>query len=373
MLHESMTRQGYHPFLGPAGMISQPYKGRPACSYCGFCTGFGCWNDSKSGMHVSAIPEAEKTGKLEIRTNSRVTKILSNDKGEVTGVTYVDDQGKEQDQAAGIVILSAFIYENLRLLFLSKANTYPDGLVNNHGQVGKNYMTHSFLGSLGLFPGHRLNVDSGTGAQGVSIDDLNGNNFDHTGLGFIRGGVTTVAGETRPIAMSNTLPPDTPQWGAAYRTFLEENAQSIGSVVSQLEVLSYEANFADLDPQKKDSYGIPVLRLTFDHYENERKLGAYLQQKQHEILKAAGATKIWGGDAIPNPISDHAYGGARMGDDPSSSVVNKYSQAHEAPNLFILGGATYPSTAGYNPTLTLEALAWMSAEYLAKNLDSIAV
>lgn len=374
MVGASMTKQGYHPFPGPAGITSQPYNGRPACTYCGFCTGYGCWTNAKASMHVTAIPEAQKTGKLEIRTNSRVTELLSNDKGEVTGVKYVDDQGQEQEQPAGAVVLSAYTYENVRLLLLSRSGAYPDGLANNHGQVGRNYMAHTYLGANGLFPGHRLNWDSGTAAQGICIDDLNSDNFDHAGLGFIRGGITTVGAEQRPIGMSRIVPPDVPQWGLEYRTFLEENAQAIGTVGTQLETLPYEANFIDLDPNKTDPYGIPVVRLTFDIYDNEHTAGKYIGGKLEEILKAAGATKAWGGgDPVPFAINSHAYGGARMGDDPATSVVNKYSQAHEAPNLLVLGGATFPSTTGYNPTLTIEALAWMAAEHLAENLDSIAI
>ncbi|HET9658904.1 MAG TPA: GMC family oxidoreductase N-terminal domain-containing protein, partial [Thermomicrobiales bacterium] len=115
MASDGLKQSGYHPFPGPAGIISQDFDGRPACSYCGYCTGHGCWNDAKSSTLVSAIPKAEKTGKLEIRTLCRVMKILSNDQGQLTGVQYLDADGVLQEQPAGVVILSTYVYENSRL------------------------------------------------------------------------------------------------------------------------------------------------------------------------------------------------------------------------------------------------------------------
>lgn len=370
---KAMTGLGYHPFPNPAAIISQPFKGRAACSYCGFCTGFGCWDDAKSSTAVSAIPAAEQTGKLEIRENSRVMQILSNDHGQVTGVQYLDANGQLQEQPAGMVILSGYVYENSRLLLLSKSKTFANGLANNHGQVGKYYMAHAYVTGYGHFPGKRLNLFSGTVGQGTEMDDLNGDNFDHTGLGFIRGALTSVGNEARPISMAQTLAPGVKGWGTSYRQWLRENANSVGTVGGQLEILPYEANFLDLDPTKKDPLGMPVVRVTFDFYDNEKRAGQYLVGKMQEIAKAMGATTTWGYPPTPIPINTHAYGGTRMGLDPATSVVNQYSLAHEAPNLAVLGGSTFCSTTGYNPTETIEALAWYAADHIAQNFSKIAV
>ena len=371
----AIKQAGCNPFPQPAAIISQDYNDRPACTYCGYCTGHGCWNDSKSSTLVSAIREAEKTGKLEIRTNSRVTKILSNDKGQVTGVQYLDEQGTSQEQPAGVVILATYVYENSRLLLLSPSNHYPNGLGNNGGNVGKYYMAHSYGGATGLFPGSNFNGLSGTGSQAVAFDDLNGDNFDHTGLGFIRGAIANVAqSESTPIARAGQVPPGTPAWGAAYKQFIRESALSLAAVSTQLEVLPYEANFLDLDPQQKDDIGMPIIRITFSLGDNERKANQYLNPKLEQILKLMGASQTWSApEPATIPINSHAYGGTRMGDYPESSVVNKYGLSHEASNLMILGGSTWCSTTGYNPTETIEAHAWYAADYLAKNLSSIAV
>jgi gluconate 2-dehydrogenase alpha chain len=375
MANDGLKQSGYHPFPGPAGIISQDFDGRPACSYCGYCTGHGCWNDAKSSTLVSAIPKAEKTGKLEIRTLCRVMKILSNDQGQITGVQYLDADGVLQEQPAGVVILSTYVYENSRLLLVSTSDFYKNGLSNNGGNVGKWYMAHSYGGAYATFPGQKLNMMSGTFSQAVCIDDFNGNNFDHTGLGFIQGALVSASqGESTPISRSNSLPPGQKGWGSEYKKYLVENLGSNGSCTTQLEVLPYDANFLDLDPDTTDDLGMPRIRITFDVYDNEKKANAYINPKLEDALKAMGAKQTWSypGPA-PIPVNSHAYGGTRMGDDPSMSVVNKYGISHEASNLMILGGSDWCSTTGYNPTETIYAHAWFAADYLAQNFQSIAV
>jgi gluconate 2-dehydrogenase alpha chain len=374
MVSKAYTELGYHPFPQPAAVLSQPYHGRSACTFCGFCGyGFGCWNDSKSSTLVSAITEAEKTGKLEIRPNSRVMKILSDSGGNVTGVQYLDAHGQLQEQPASFVIVGGYVYENTRLLLLSKARAYPNGLSNNHGQLGKYYIAQAASSVSGLYPNTRLNLWGGTSGQAILIDDLNGDNFDHSGLGFIRGASIQASTNIMPILQATTVPPEIPLWGSAYKSWLQENFNSVGGLTGQMDTLPYEGNFIDLDPTVKDPLGIPVARLTFNYYQNEYKMAAYLTNKLTKIHQAAGATKTWGGALTVIAVHSHAYGGTRMGDDPASSVVNEYSISHEAPNLAVMGGSTFVSTSGYNPTETIQALAWYGAEYIAKNFNKLAV
>jgi gluconate 2-dehydrogenase alpha chain len=375
LARKAMLGLGYHPFPQPAAIATVPYNGRPPCTYCGYCQGFGCWNDSKSSTLVTAIRSAEATGRLEVRPHSRVMRILSNDRGQVTGVEYLDESGELQVQPAGVVILSCYIYENVRLLLLSRSDSYADGLANNHGQVGKNYMSQTYAVHAGLFPGKRLNTFSGAGGQAIAMDDFNGDNFDHTGLDFIRGAVIFAGILNLPIGMSRNVAPGVPQWGAAYKRWMHENADSVGTVYAQVEPLPYEGVFLDLDPQATDPLGDPVVRDTYELHENEINPARFMDHKLAELLNAMGATETWSTFPVgtPLPVNTHAYGGTRMGDDPSSSVVTKYGLSHEAPNLMILGGSTFPGSAGYNPTETLQAHAWYAADYLAQNLNKIAV
>jgi gluconate 2-dehydrogenase alpha chain len=370
----AMRALGYHPFPQPTAILSKAYNGRPACTFCGFCGGFGCWNNSKSSTLVSAIAEARKTGKLEIRPNSRVMKILSDGGGNVTGVEYLDASGELVHQPAHFVILSTYVYENTRLLLLSTSKAYPHGLANNHGQVGKYYLSHSYVSVNGLFPGKQLNLYSGTTGQAVAMDDLNGDNFDHAGLGFIRGSVIFASNGNLPIGTSRTLAPSAPGWGSAYKRWLAENANSVGSLFAQQETLAYHHNFLDLDPTVKDPLGVPVVRITYDWGANEHKAGAYIAKKLDVMVREMGARETWlGFPPIPIALNSHAYGGTRLGQDPETSVVDQYLISHEARNLAVLGGSTFPGTTGYNPTETIEATSWRAAEHIATNFHKLAV
>lgn len=375
LAENAMRELGYNPFPQPTAVNSEPYDDRAACTYCSFCS-MGCWNDSKGSTLVSPIRKAEATGLLDIRPNSRVMKILNNDKGEVTGVEYIDEDGNLQEQPAAVVILSSYIYENNRLLLLSASDYYPDGMSNNAGQLGKYYMSHAYVNRDALFEGTRLNLWGGFSGQAVAMDDLNGSNFDHTGLGFIRGGVIFAQTGRLPINASRVAVPGAPKWGSDYKKWIVENGDSIGNLLAQVEPLPYHDHLLDLDPAAKDPKGVPLLRVAWKYHENEKKATAYIDQKLGEIFEAMGATTSYNTWAPPGsevPINSHAYGGTRMGDDPATSVVNKYGFSHEAPNLMVLGGSTFPTSSGYNPTETIEALALFSCDYLIKNFDDIAV
>lgn len=141
----------------------------------------------------------------------------SNDQGQITGVEYLDESGDLQVQPAGLVILSTYVYENVRLMLLSSSNAFPKGLANYNGQVGQHYMSHIYVGSQGHFPGKKLNLFSGSSGQATAMDDLNDDNFDHTDLGFIRGGVIFASNGRLPIGNSRNLAPGVPQWGSAYK------------------------------------------------------------------------------------------------------------------------------------------------------------
>jgi gluconate 2-dehydrogenase alpha chain len=375
LMGEAMRKSGYNPFPQPSSILSEPYEGRPACTYCGFCTtGYGCWNNSKGSTLITSIAEAEKTGHLEVRELCRALEIMTDSDGKASGVKYLDQNQREQIQPARFVILGTYVYENNRMLLLSKSKAYPKGLSNNHDQVGKYYRAQVNASVTGLFPGKAMNVWAGTASQGVVMDDFNGDNFDHTGLGFIRGASISTACYSMPIGQAvNVSPAAGGIWGSKYKRWLHENAGSIGALGAQMETLAYDANSIDLDPVKKDDLGIPVARLTFDIYENEKRMAAYLTKKMEPILKEAGAKEVWTtGEPSVVPVYSHAYGGTVMGDDPESSVVDGYSVSHEVPNLSVMGASTFVSVTGYNPTETLQAVAWYGADHIAKNFEQLA-
>jgi gluconate 2-dehydrogenase alpha chain len=360
---QAATALGYKPFPTPSGIISQDYDGRPGCDYCGFCSGYGCHVGAKSSTLVSVIPKAMATGNLEMRTNSRVLKINKSG-GKATSVTYLDAAGIEQEQPAGLVIVSNYTWGAVRLLLLSG--------INANGLVGKYLMSHQYELSLAIFDNVITNPSEGQTGGNATIDEFNGDNFDHTGLGFIEGAsITSIGGNTHAITGTSSLAPGdfrqvaaNQNWGQPRKDFLKKYFKRTMGLIAQLPTLPYESNIIDLDPTAKDSLGLPVLRVTYDGYDNEKKAGAFLQGKMNAILNQAGASSVINGPLTMPPWNNHEVGPCRMGADPAKSVVNQYLQSWELPNMFVVSGAVFPTYFGYNPTHTIEALSYWSANYI---------
>jgi gluconate 2-dehydrogenase alpha chain len=361
----------WHPFPGPAAINSRTYQGRSACMYHGFCNKGGCHVDAKNGPHLTTIPRAQKTGKLQVVTRAHVVSIDVNAQGRVTSVTYVTD-GQEFVQPAKVVLLAGYTYENTRLLLLSKSKAFPDGLSNNRKQVGRHYFSHAQGGGVtALFPWN-LNSWYGLPAQGVAVDDWADDNFDHSGLDFVGGGNLWIYSDRRPIAAANMGTfGRTPTWGAAWKQFVMTNADRTNSAYLQKTTLPYEDNYLDLDPVVKDPLGVPVCRITADYKDNERRISTFIQDKMEQWYRAAGALEVQRGGLGTMGPTTHAYGGTRMGDNPETNVVNRWGFSHEVPNLGILGASVMGTSGARNPTLTVQALAWRTADYLVKNWKGV--
>jgi gluconate 2-dehydrogenase alpha chain len=364
---------GWSPFPGPAAINSITYDNRPECQYHGFCSRGGCHVQAKNSTSWSTIPKAQATGKLNIITYAHVTRIEVNEQtGRVTGVTFV--KGNEVFfQPADVVLLGSYTYENSRLLQMSKSKPFPNGLSNNAGQVGKHYFSHNQAwGVTALFP-YNLNNWYGLPAQGMGVDNFADDNFDHSNLDFIGGGLMWVYSDRRPIGAAN-MPTFgmAPSWGNGWKKFIKENSDRWNSAYLQKTTLPYEDNYLDLDPLVKDSLGNPVTRITAEYKDNERKCGEFMQAKMEEWYLAAGAIKVIKAPQTIMGPSTHAYGGTRMGDNKETNVVNRWGFSHEVPNLGVLGGSVMGTSGSRNPTLTVQALAWRTAEHLTKNWKSIA-
>jgi gluconate 2-dehydrogenase alpha chain len=372
LMATAATTLGWHPFPGPAAINSRTYDGRSACMYHGFCNKGGCHVDAKNSPAVTTIPKAQKTGHLKVVTRAHVTTIEVNASGRVSGLNYVTD-GVEYFQPAKVVLLATYTYENTRTLLLSKSAAFPNGLSNNHGQVGRHYFSHNQgAGVTALFP-KNLNNWYGLPAQGTAVDDWADDNFDHAGLDFIGGGNLWIYSDRRPIgAASMETFGKAPTWGVAWKAFIKENADRTNTCYLQKTTLPYEDNYLDLDPAVKDPLGLPVCRITADYKDNERKLSAFIQDKMVEWYRAAGAVEILRGPVGVMGVSTHAYGGTRMGDNAETNVVNRWGFSHEVPNLGILGASVMGTSGARNPTLTSQALAWRTAEHLVGNWKTIA-
>ena len=363
---------GWHPFPAPAAINSVAYNGKPPCMYHGFCYRGGCPVQAKNSTLFNTIPKAIDTGRLKVVDLARVTDLVVDPgTGRMTGVSYVR-HGETFFQPAKAVVLSAHVYENVRLLLLSKSRAFPNGLSNNAGQVGKHYFSHnSWAEVVGLFP-HDINTWYGTPAQATFLDDHADDNFDHAGLDFIGGGSLAISTERRPIMAAN-MPTfgKAPVWGSAWKAFVAQNADRWSRGYIQKTTLPYEDNYLDLDPVVKDPFGVPVVRITADYKDNEKKIAAFTQGKMVQWFNEGGAIAV---ERLPVGTmgpSTHAYGGTRMGNNAETNVVDRWGFSHEVENLAIMGGGLTGTSGSRNPTLTIQALAWRTAEHLAKNWKSI--
>jgi len=372
LMHDAAGQLGWNPFPGPAAINSEPYQNRSPCLFHGFCSRGGCHVSAKNSTAVSTIPRAQQTGNLEVVTEAHVTRVRVDSEGRASGVEYLKN-GEMYIQPAAVVLLACYTYENVRLLLLSSSRAFPNGLANNHGQVGRHYMAHNTgAGVLALFP-HRLNRWYGLPAQGVAIDDFADDNFDHSELDFIGGGNLWVYSDQRPIAAAS-MPTfgRAPRWGSDWKAFVMQNADRWVNSYLQKTTLPYEDNYLDLHPTVTDPLGMPVCRITGDHQDNERRVARFTQDKMEQWFREAGAIETIRQAMGSIGPTTHAYGGTRMGDDPETNVVDRFGFTHEVPNLGVLGASVMGTSGAHNPTLTAQALAWRTAEHLVNNWSSLA-
>lgn len=368
------TKLGYHPFMVPSANLSEAYVNPDGasiaqCQYCGFCERFGCEYGAKSSPEVTVIPTAMKTGKYDVQFHANVIEIMKSG-NKVTGVKYVDTQsGEEFIQPADVVVLTSYVLNNAKLLMVSKIGEQynPD---TGKGTLGKNYGYQIEPGTTGFFD-EQMNVFMGAGALGMTIDDFNGDNFDHSKLDFIHGAsISLTQSGSRPI-LTNPVPSDVPVWGAEFKKASIENYTRTLSVFGQGASMPHKENYMTLDSSYKDVYGVPLLQLTYNFTDQDRKLHEYITKRTAEIMKDMGAKKVEAGSPITNydivPYqSTHNTGGTIMGASPDNSVVNNYLQHWDAENLFVVGAGNFAHNSGYNPTATVGALAYRAAEGIVK-------
>ena len=380
VLFDKAAREaGFDPFPCPAANASKPYRNplgvqMGQCTYCGYCEWFGCGNYSKASPQTTILPVLLKKDNFSYRTRCNVTRVNTDNTGKrATGVTYVDVDGNEVEQPAGMVVLCAFAQHNVHLLLLSKIGT-PYDPTTGRGVVGRNY-AYQITSSVDVFQKEILNPFMGAGALGQGVDNFNGDNFDHGPLGFIGGGYIALWNTGgRPI-LQHYLPEDAPTWGSGWKKAMHDNYLTATSIATHGSVMSYRSNYLDLDPAWRDDYGSPLLRLTFDFQPNEHAMSDYLTDQATKIAQAIpGAThhvkKRDGHYSIVPYQTTHNTGGAAMGADPATSVVNRYLQSWDVPNLFVMGASVFPQNAGYNPTGTVGALTYWAAEAMKRYLKN---
>jgi gluconate 2-dehydrogenase alpha chain len=375
LFKEAAEQLGFKPFPQPTANSPESYTNPDGmqlapCNYCGFCERFGCHVGAKASPIVTVIPNALKSGRVQVREYCNVFKINTQG-GQATSVSYYDATGQEQEQPADLIVLGAFTLSNIRLLLLSQIGQPYDPQANT-GVVGRNWTYQvGGAGATGWYDDRILNRFMGSGANGYCLDEFNCDNFDHTDLGFFGGGnIACNNTGARPIQSFGPLPSGTPTWGSGWKAAVKQYYNRVVNFGIQAECAAYRQNYADLDPTYRDAFGNPLLRVTFNFTDNERKMLKYIAEKAHTRIIAQMNPSI---QSVTDTITDfnsvpyqstHVNGGTVMGADPTTSVVNKYCQVWGVPNLFVVGASNFPQNGGYNPTGTAGALAFSTADAL---------
>jgi choline dehydrogenase-like flavoprotein len=362
LFYKAAAKLGLSVVPGPLAIITQPHMGRSACVNCGMCSGYGCHVRARSSSAVTVIPLAVATGNCEVRVRSYVREITTDNGGRVTGVTYFNAQRQEVFQSAKAVVLSANAGESARLLLMSKSARFPGGLANSNDVVGRYLMLGGGAGASALFE-HPLNdykgVVSGTGIVDYVPSDPN--------RGFYGGGRMTSRGYATPISYGlGGLSPGSPRWGAGYKQAIRDESRHRMNISCFTSQLPLPTNRVDLDPNVKDEWGLPAMRITSTSHPDDIKNMEFFRQKSIEVLEAAGATRVWAGPVRDSTGGAHNRGTCRMGDDPRTSVVDRYHRAHDVPNLFIVDGSNLVTGGRNHPTMTIQALAFRAAEHLVR-------
>ncbi|MGK5076391.1 GMC family oxidoreductase [Janthinobacterium sp. ZB1P44] len=366
---------GYHPFVNASSNASGPYTNpygcqMGPCNFCGFCSGYACYNYSKASPNVNIMPALRMVANFELRANCNVVRInLDGSKKRATGVTYINADGKAVEQPADLVIASAFAYNNAHLFLLSGIGK-PYDPVSNEGVVGRN-IAYQMMSTIQTFFKEDTNTNPfiGAGGTGVALDDWNGDNFDHGPLGFVGGSPAwcNPAG-SKPISGIAT-PDGTPAWGSAWKKAVKKSYLNTVSFDCHGANMTYRDCYVDLDPTYTDKYGQQLLRFTFDWKENDIKMSRFVTDKMMKVAEAMNPEAIKVsvksvGDHLDlrNYQTTHWAGGTAMGADRKTSVVNRYLQSWDVHNVFAVGSSVFPVGIGYNPTGLACALTYWSAK-----------
>jgi len=364
LFDEAARSLGFHPYPTPRAIASRVFGQRPPCNYCGLCGDYGCENASKSSCLVTFIPAAEATGRCQVKARSMARRILVDDSDRVSGVECIDANGNVQRIGTRVVCLAASAIESARLLLMSENSRFPHGLANNNGLVGKN-LTFSTLGK-GTATFDRQELVAKLGTQGMDLPFFQRSVQDdywmeHSGLALPKGGTYNfILEHPNPINAAVRLAA-----GEGWRSFGQDFKERLGrhfceelSVEFEIfgESLPWKGSCVDLDPEKKDRFGLPVARITARNHPAADEMNVKMLEHGMDMLEAmkpaAKRVRRW-------TWKDTTYhlqqGTCRFGTNPARSVLDPTCQAHEVRNLYVTDGSFMPTSGGAPSTATIMA------------------
>ena len=364
-LARGFNRLGWHWWPSDSAIATRPYEGRDRCLNLGPCTS-GCAQGAKGSTDVTYWPEAVRRG-VQLRTRCRVREITMGADGMASGVIYYDAEGVEQFQPAHVVVVACNGIGTPRLLLNSRSARFPNGLANGSDQVGRNLMLHPYASVMGSFAER---MDGHFGPAGCCIWSQEFYETD-VARGFVRGyTMEIVRGRGALVTAMNGLASGQIPWGAGFHdAFGSLFGHSAGMVVI-LEDLPEQHNRVTLDPDLKDSSGIPAPKIHYTLSDNSQRMLDHAVARATEVLEAAGAKSVHA-EAPWRAAGWHNMGTARMGNERETSVVDARGRAHEVKNLFIIDGSIFVTSGGVNPTSTIQALALYIADHMKRNLANL--
>jgi choline dehydrogenase-like flavoprotein len=361
VLFAGARKLGYTQYMTTNMAINPvPRDGRAGCQQTGFCIQ-GCTFGAKWSTLYIDIPQAEATGKAEVRAESQVLRIEHDASGKATAVVYADRAGKMQRQKARVVAVAANSIESARLLLNSSSSQFPQGVANSSGQVGRNYMRHVTSTVFGIFD-EPVRMYRGTAQSGIVMDEAR---LD-TKRGFVGGYQLELLPQGLPSFATNIMPGE---WGRDRASVIDSYANIAGVWIIG-EDLARETNRITLHPDRKDKFGMPIPNVHVDDHPNDVAMLNHGLQQADALYKSIGARRSVHRLSFP---STHNMGTNRMSDNPRDGVVNRFGQSHDVKNFFVSDGSQFVSSGGENPTLTIVALALRQSEYIADQMSKRAI
>ena len=360
---------------GRLSVITKPLNGRAACHYCGQCNRGCAVNANFSSTNVLLAP-AMQTGRLTLVTHAMAREVTLDAQGRANGVNYIDTKtGADSNVKARVIVLAASALESARLLLNSKSPKFPNGLANSSGEVGKDITDTTGTDVAGFIPrlvGRTIYNEDGAGGGHVYMPWW----LDNAKLDFPRGyHIEVWGGLDQPGAgfMGGIQKyPNGGGWGARLKNDYRRYYGTTVGFSGRGEMIPNKGTYCEIDPTLKDKYGIPALKFHWEFSDYEYNQVRHMQQTFRGLVEAMGGEVF---DSMPTKeqgygIADggtiiHELGGTKMGADPSTSVLNANCQAHDVPNLFVADGGPFVSQADKNPTWTIMALSWRTADYIA--------
>jgi len=350
--------------------LTQPHNNHPACHYCGNCTN-GCDVGAFFSTPYFLLPDAQKSGNLEIRTNALAREILIDQDGQAKGVAYVDRHTRQEVEVYGkAIVVAASCLSTTQIMLNSRSRHWPTGIANSSGQLGRNLCDHLYgtsgyghLPQLLGKPSFPDNVSSATIAWIPRWQNLENPKEE----AFIRGY------SFYPYGGCDIFPSyfdDIEGFGRTYKSEIKRRYPTPVNLVVQAPSQRSDNNYADIDPVRRDIFGIPQIRIHFEWDENTLKMWEHSKITCQQIFKNAGAMYEGHGEPESPGYSLHETGTCRMGNNPHKFVTNRIGQTHDIANLFICDASTFLNCTDKTTTLSILAFALRTSEYIVKQFHS---